>query len=324
MRIISWMLVSLLIAGCSDAVTNDPSNPNAGPGGCPLVTFNEGVDESGTNGIVADASGVYWTRADSVWRADPGGASPRRIAQGFTEAYTLAMDDEALYVVDYAERLVRMNKDGGATAVLAQDSIGAVAVDEDSVYFVSTAGLFRTPKDISKIESLAPISSVGSIAVDDTHVYVRTLGNVEDPSGHIVRVPKAGGAIEEITPPTTVAYHYFAQELAVDGTNVYWVEPSAGTLMKVPKEGGTPVVLAKDLADPVSLTLDGDSVYVTLRGKDGGSLDERGVLRVPKEGGDVADVARGPQISAFDVAVDAEHVYWTARVVSAGVTASCK
>ncbi|MDI3287829.1 DUF5050 domain-containing protein [Polyangium sp. 15x6] len=324
MRAFSWMLVTLLIAGCSDQATNDQPNTSYGPGGCPLVTFGEGMDESAVNGIVADASGVYWTRDDSVWRADPGGASPKRLAQGFTLAYTLAMDDEALYVVDYAEKLVRMNKDGSGAVVLAQDAISAVAVDESSVYFTSTAGLFRTPKDTSKVESLASISNPDSIAVDDAYVYVRTIGNVDDPSGRTVRVPKAGGPIEEIAPPTTVAYHYFSHELEVDGTNVYWVEPSAGTLMKAPKVGGAPAVLAKDLADPVSLTLDGKHVYVTLRSKDGGSDDERGVIRVPKEGGDVADVARGPQISAYDVAVDATHVYWTARVVGAGVTMSCK
>ncbi|MDI1479284.1 DUF5050 domain-containing protein [Polyangium sp. y55x31] len=282
------------------------------------------MEENAVNGIVADASGVYWTRDGSVWRADPGGASPERLAQDFKSAYTLAMDDEALYVVDYAEKLVRVNKDGGATLVLAQDAISAVAVDEDSVYFTSVAGLFRTPKDMSKIESLASISNPDSIAVDDAYVYVRTIGNVEDLSGRTVRVPKAGGEIEEIAPPTPVAYHYFSHELEVDGTNVYWVEPSAGTLMKAPKAGGTPIVLAKDLADPVSLALDGENVYVTLRGKDGGSDAERGVIRVPKEGGDVADVARGPRISAFDVAVDAAHVYWTARVTGAGVTVSCK
>ncbi|MDI1442597.1 DUF5050 domain-containing protein [Polyangium sp. 6x1] len=324
MRAFSWMLVIPLLAGCSDEPTNDRSDTSSGPGGCPLVTFNEGVDESWTNGIVADASGVYWTREDSVWRADPGGASPERLAQGFQSAYTLAMDADALYVVDYAEKLVRVDKDGSATVVLAENVGSAVAVDENRVYFTTTEGVFRTSKDASDVESVASIPDADSIALDDAYVYVRTIGNVGDSSGRTVRVPKAGGEIEEIAPPAPVAYHYFSHELAVDGANVYWVEPSAGTLMKAPKAGGTPVVLAKDLADPMSLTLDGGHVYVTLRSKDGGSVDERGVIRVPKEGGAVEDVARGGRISAYDVAVDATHVYWTVKVVGAGAVASCK
>jgi hypothetical protein len=328
MRKVSWFAIAMLLVGCSDAATNDQANTSSGGNNaCPLFTFSEDkAEQDGTHGIIADASGVYWTRDGSVWRADPGGASPKVLAQGnFKDAYTLAMDDKALYVVDYGEQLVRVNKDGSGTMVLAKDAgIIGVAVDKDSVYYTNTEGIFRTPKDTAAAQLFATLQSAGSIVLDDAYVYVRTIGNADDLSCRTVRVLKTGGNVEEISTPEKVDYHYFTHELAVDETSVYWISPSPGALMKAPKAGGPAVVLAKDLADPVSLTRDGENLYVTLHGKTDGPGTDRAVIRVPRKGGDVTYLVKGPEVSAFDVVADASHLYWTSRVAGAGVTAACK
>jgi hypothetical protein len=62
--------------------------------------------------------------------------------------------------------------------------------------------------------------------------------------------------------------------LALDDTYVYWVDGvTVGTVMRVPKIGGTPTVLARDTT-PVSVAVDATNVYWA---DDGGNI-----MRMPK------------------------------------------
>ena len=50
-------------------------------------------------------------------------------------------------------------------------------------------------------------------------------------------------------------------DLAVDDQYVYWVDDlPVGTIMRVPKTGGTPSVVAHD-ASPVAIAVDANAVY---------------------------------------------------------------
>ncbi len=199
--------------------------------------------------------------------------------------------------------------------------MNAVAVDDLAIYVTSSQGIVRFDKAGGSPQVLAPESGADSIAIDAGYVYAKILAG--DATESIVRVPKAGGAVSEAWSGPD-GYHYSSQELAVDATSVYWVDPQAGVLQKAPIAGGAAVVIAGGLADPVSLTLDGGMVYFTVRGKDGGSLDDRAVARVPVGGGPLGYVAHGPQTSAYGIAVDAVYAYWTEQVVDGPANAACK
>jgi hypothetical protein len=303
-------------------------DPGTGTAACPtgasFATF--GASAGATIGIVADASGVYWTNDEgSVWRAAPGGGDPHAIATGLgAELSAIARDDGALYVVDYGAALWQLGKDGSAPTVLAKGNIITVAADASGVYFVTNEGVLRAGNGGEAPVLLAPVEGAGSIALDEAWVYVKTLGNPDDPTARVVRVPKTGGAVALVADCGLEAYHYGLQELAVGGSDVYWVAPAPGTVMKAPKAGGAPVALATGIADPVSIAVDGATIYFTVRGKDGGSDEDRAVARVPAAGGAVSYVAHGPSTSAYGVALDATHAYWTEKVTTGPVSTACK
>lgn len=341
-----WMLcfaLPLSLVACGNVVEDQTSSSSGGStmsggsdsgssGGnpaCPTgekrATLGDG-SEGATNGIVSDADGVYWVKEDgTVWRAGPAGEAPEVLAKNLgTMIYTLAADKDALYVVDYATALYRVKKDTGEVTMLAQGGFVAVAVDEERVYLTQTDGVYSLDKQGGTPEMLAAVEGADSIAVDDSGIFLRSLGTVKDLTARVVRVEKTGGAPVDIAPQTPTKYHYFSQELALDATHVYWVHSSAGTISRAPKSGGAEEILAKDVADPISLTVDDAFVYFTVRGKDGGSLDERAVAKVPKAGGALAFVAQGSKVSAFGIAVDATNAYWTEHVTTGAVETACK
>jgi hypothetical protein len=134
--------------------------------------------------------------------------------------------------------------------------------------------------------------------------------------------------------------------IAVDERYVYWTNRGSGTVMRVPKGGGSALVLAKAQANPHSLLLEGESLFwinwsegdhttgaVMTMARRGGkprvlaaaggqpigqelAVDERFVyftrgselVRVPKTGGAVTQLASG-LATVTALAVDATHVY---------------
>ncbi len=343
------MAGALVLSGCGDIVIGDRgagsgggstgSGGSAGTAGgstgtvaaCPtgngLGAF--GASPGGaTIGIAADASGVYWSNDDgSVWKAGSAGVAPHVIAGAIgKDLYTLALGAGAVYVADYGGALWKLGKDGSSPLVLATAPSGvtAVAVDDSGVYFSSVDGVRRVDPQGGAAQLLVAVDDADSLAVDEGFVYVRTVGNVGDPTNRVLAVPKAGGAPLDIAPPEPGPLHYFSQEIAVDATSVYWANASLGTVSKVPKAGGVPVVLAEGLPTPVSVAVDGGFVYVTVLGKDGGPATEHGVAKVPAAGGPVTYVAQGGNVSAYGIALDATRAYWTQKVVGGAVGTACK
>lgn len=97
-----------------------------------------------------------------------------------------------------------------------------------------------------------------------------------------------------------VALAKMPSALATDGVRVYWADlASNGSLASVPVGGGTPTTLAIDQPYPGSIALDGANVYWT-----NGST----VVTAPKTGGVPMTLASGQSPSA--VAVDSVNAYW--------------
>lgn len=91
--------------------------------------------------------------------------------------------------------------------------------------------------------------------------------------------------------------------IAADATSVYWVDPSAGVVMKVPAAGGAPVTLASG-QKALAITVDAQSVYW---------LTASTLAKTSLNGGTVQTLASDPQgWPGWTIAVDATSVYWVA------------
>jgi hypothetical protein len=90
-------------------------------------------------------------------------------------------------------------------------------------------------------------------------------------------------------------------DMQVDGTAVYYVDATGGTVNSMPSAGGAVTVLASGLAKPVHLALDAQYVYFS---------DNLGgaVMRVPKTGGTPQTISATTEPRML--AVDAQNVYW--------------
>ncbi|MFO0760746.1 MAG: hypothetical protein U0359_29980 [Byssovorax sp.] len=345
------LLVSTLTTACAEVILEDQasggtssssssggnstgsSTSTGAAGGAPfacapgdhLVTFGESAAGGATLGITSDAEGVYWTNGDgSVWRADPGGASPTRLAEGLGEPESIAVRGDQLFVVDYGHGLFGVDKHTGAAKLLAKGDHATVTAGPGGIYATDSSEVIKVSEDGSPPEIVAALPGASSLAADAEHVYAKVLGPAGDATARIVRIPGASGPAEDLVPIETQAYSYGWQEIAIDESRVYWVNPSEGTVSSAPKGGGAATVLASGLADPESVAVLDGEVYFTVRGKDGGPLSDRAVAKVPAAGGAITYLAHGPSVSAYGIALDAGFAYWTAKYTGGPVSAACR
>ena len=106
-----------------------------------------------------------------------------------------------------------------------------------------------------------------------------------------------------------------AVALAVGPDAVYWVEwgddsgKADGAVMKVPLDGGTPIVLASDRPTPSSIAVDATSVYWTDQAANYGGKAGGMVEKLPLAGGTAVTLASGQQnpgsIAVYGTADDA-------------------
>jgi hypothetical protein len=132
------------------------------------------------------------------------------------------------------------------------------------------------------------------IAVDESYVYWTTRNMLGKKMGTVMKAPIAGGASVMIAggedDPTGIA---------VNQTDIYWIDYLGDTIRTAPKAGGTPVTLASG-GVATSILVDASSAYFWLSG---------GIMKLPLAGGTPVQLA--DSIYAFGCAVDATNVYWT-------------
>ncbi|WP_437736144.1 hypothetical protein [Sorangium sp. So ce1335] len=205
-------------------------------------------------------SGLEMAVPVGVYSAPLDGGTPLlRSTAGLEDPVGLALDATSIYVGDN-HAVKKLPLLGGAAEELARGSGSRrVSVDETHVYWTNADASSIRKVPIEGGESVALATGYfesHEVVLDATHVYWTTPG--EGPGvGSVNKVPKEGGTPVALATDQPSPYY-----IALDETHVYWVNTSAGEIRRVPIDGGEPVVVISGVS-PNDLAVDGTSIYWT-------------------------------------------------------------
>ena len=184
--------------------------------------------------------------------------------------------------------VLRAGKDGTGVSIIAQTASTVIdlVVDDDSLYYRDSDTVFRLPHTGTTSTTLFTAetgSFINGLRLDDDYVYW-TVAPPNTAAGKVQRIAKAGGTVETLA--TGLGQ---PAGLAIDTTDVYFIDPGvgtsagSGTIQRVALPGGgTPTVLVKDLASPLSVLVTATHVYWTNSGISRGGSTDGSVQRIAK------------------------------------------
>lgn len=222
---------------------------------------------------------VYLAVKKTVMSVPKTGGSPVPVFTGTGAASMLAdtvhVDDESLFVLEVDSNEVagsvrRMQKDGGAPelvssadggapAALVVDPKAAVWYDDTPVAFFALAPRAAPSTAVSYplgggITSIAPTNQ--QIVMDGDTLY---FVDSDDEANTLVRARKreAPGSATTIFRGTDEEF----VSIGLSGTWIYAAEQVSGLVVRIPKAGGNPEVIVKDIKKPTSLVVDDAFIY---------------------------------------------------------------
>ncbi len=195
----------------------------------------------------------------------------------------------------------------GQAVVLVGEQAGArlLAVDAEHIYWTTSSGLNAATETIWKLAKtggepsavVRDVASLGFIAAHDGDLYWSLSA-----AGQIYRLPRGAVAAQLVSSlgrPT---------QLAVNGHGIYWLDSSAGTVMRANTDGSAAAPVAEGQRGLVQLQLDDSNVF--WMNNEGHKVLAYSVMKAPLAGGPVTSIF-GDQSYAQGFAIDAEHVYIT-------------
>jgi hypothetical protein len=297
--------------------------------------------------LVVDATSVYFinggTAANNyvdgaLMRVPTGGGKTTTVVSLQWTPSGLAIAGTNLYWTNYftSNTVMTVPISGGNPATLVSGQAGpeGIAVDATNVYWTNSTvsgTVMKMPLGGGTPITLASgLDFPGSIAVDATNVYWTNQGTSGRADGYarLMTVPIKGG-----TPTTLASADRMASGgIAVDATGVYWAYSiyysdnaapggtstpdggtagCAGTVLKVPVGGGTPITLASgQFCSGGQVAVDATAVYWMNGGLQANGYTDGSVMALPLAGGTPIAVA-AMQKTNSGLAIDATSVYWT-------------
>lgn len=283
-----------------------PSSPAVG-----MQVLYEGEDN--LYAIAVDDRFLYWGSNEGLRQAPLDGGAPSTLVP-IASVRAIVPFGEYVYFAQSSfgnGRIARAPRDGGEPQIIAS-SPGArdLAIADGHVYWsdpgssLDTGQLFRATLDGSEVTLLADgLAQPSDIALDADFIYVSSSGQSCGVSseggascigGGILRVPRAGGAPEQVVPSDDIVPSFWLH----DG-ELYWFASFPPRLMVAPPLGAERE-LANVLAEGAGpLTSDGEALYW-------GSEDK--VLRLPFESATVTRLATNLEYPS-NVAVRGDWAY---------------
>jgi hypothetical protein len=267
-----WLTVvgdTLYFAPFAAGIQSMPSS-----GGTPrtIIPVTASGGDYATNDVASDASYLYWAECDgggttpsSIYRAPLAGGAAELVASTTGWVGGLVVESGTVYwsAQDLGE--IQDAPSAGGAAVTVAGGLkqpAGLGVHDGVVYFTDVDGdLSSVATSGGAVKTLVtgpglPADTEAAdfsqkLVVDDQNVYF----SQDFTSPVLAQVSLATGK-ETVLVPGVAAYG-----LAVDSTNVYWVESSGDTVSAVPIGGGTVTTLASAQYDTVGPALDANSVY---------------------------------------------------------------
>jgi hypothetical protein len=207
-------------------------------------------------GIALDPLNVYWVvgagiaESGAIMKVPLSGGTPLAIVSGESSlGERIGIDAASVYWTRAEGAIMKTLLDGTETTMLSAGSWRPtyIAVDANSVYWTTDCeGAGDGGGSVMKVslQGGAPTTIASrqscptAIAVGTTHVYWGTLTASKTGPGTVKRAPLDGGEVKTLASGSVAALG-----LAVVKDWVYWVAGSGG-VVRMPIDGGTPVVLS--------------------------------------------------------------------------------
>ncbi len=205
--------------------------------------------------------------------------TPDILASGLNAPGDLLMYSGDLYWVEiYSGAVKKVSTSGGAVNTVATSAMGGnaaqLALDGANVYWSDDQTIWKQPISGGTVTPLVSgRQMIRYLEPQSSDLFFRDDKGIE-------KADIISGMVTTVAPSNTALD--FQGGLAVDSTNVYWVDIWAGTISKAAHDGLSFVTLAVNLMQPNNLLLDSGYLFWS---------DQGGIKRMSINGGSITTIA---------------------------------